>query len=50
MGLIELLVVIILLFWLASFVPAAPYHGASWVHFLLVLVIVLVLLRVLGVV
>ncbi len=50
MGLIELLIILILIFWAFSFFPSAPYHGSGgWIHFLLVLVVLLVVLRFMGV-
>lgn len=53
MGLIELLVIVILIFWVLSLVPMGGpsfASGNSFVHLLLVLVVIVVLLRVLGVV
>ncbi|MBI3522650.1 MAG: hypothetical protein HY071_06050 [Chloroflexi bacterium] len=61
MGLIELIIVILLLLWLFGYfgrgrlyargpaVADAPPWGGSWVHTLLVIVVILVILRLLGV-
>ncbi len=61
MGILELIVVILLLMWLlGSFgrgrvyargpvVSATPWFGGSWIHTLLVIVVILIILRLLGV-
>jgi hypothetical protein len=52
MGLIELLIVLILVFWVVGWAPwgPTPAWSGSWIHVLLVLVVLLILLRVLGVI
>jgi len=62
MGLLELLIVIIALLWLFGYFgrgrwyaagPAVStgtsWYGGSWIHLLLVLIVVLIVLRLLGV-
>ena len=62
MGILELLIVIILLMWLFGYFgrgrwyatgpavsTATPWYGGSWIHTLLVIVVILIILRLLGV-
>jgi TM2 domain-containing membrane protein YozV len=63
MGLIELLIVVILLLWLFGYFGRGRFYGSrggtavssgglasgSWVHTLLVIVVILIVLRLLGV-
>ncbi len=61
MGILELLIVILLLLWLFGYfgrgrlyargpvVSATPWFGGSWIHTLLVIVVILIILRLLGV-
>ena len=62
MGILELIVVILLLMWLLGYFgrgrvyargPAdstvIPWYGGSWIHTLLVIVVILIILRLLGV-
>ena len=58
MGLLELLIVVFLLLWLFGYFGrgrfygsrgCGPMAGGSWVHTLLVVVVILIVLRLLGV-
>lgn len=64
MGLLELLIVVILLLWLFGYFGRGRFYGSrggtvvgnggfladgGWIHFLLVIVVILVILRLLGV-
>ena len=63
MGLLELLIVVILLFWLFGYFGRGRFYGSrggtavgngalasgNWVHTLLVIVVILIVLRLLGV-
>lgn len=61
MGLIELIIVVLLILWLLGYfgrgrfsrgapdLPASPPFGGSWIHFLLIVVLILVILRLLKV-
>ena len=63
MGLLELLIVVVLLFWLFGYFGRGRFYGSrggtvvgngalasgSWVHTLLVIVVILIVLRLIGV-
>jgi TM2 domain-containing membrane protein YozV len=64
MGLLELLIIVILLFWLFGYFGRGRFYGSrggtavsdggliaggSWIHTLLVIVVILIVLRLLGV-
>jgi hypothetical protein len=62
MGILELFIVILLLMWLFGYFgrgrvyargpavsTAVPWYGGSWIHTLLVIVVILIILRLLGV-
>ena len=64
MGLLELLIVVVLLFWLFGYFGRGRFYGSrggtavntggmlaggNWVHTLLVIVVILIVLRLLGV-
>ncbi len=61
MGILELIIVILLLMWLLGYfgrgrvyargpvVSATPWFGGSWIHTLLVIVVILIILRLLGI-
>lgn len=63
MGIIELIIVVLVLLWLFGYFgrgrffatgPAVstgttPWYGGSWIHLLLVVVVILIVLRLLGV-
>ena len=62
MGLIELIIVILVIMWLLGYFgrgrwyatgPAVstgtPWYGGSWIHTLLVIVVILIILRLLGI-
>lgn len=62
MGVIELLIVVLLILWLLGYfgrgrfarggpdLPASPPFGGSWIHFLLIVALILVILRLLKVI
>jgi uncharacterized protein DUF5670 len=62
MGILELIIVILLIMWLFGYFgrgrvyargpvgsTATPWFGGSWIHTLLVIVVILIILRLLGV-
>jgi hypothetical protein len=60
-GIIELLIAVLLILWLLGYfgrgrfsrrapdLPASPPFGGSWIHFLLIVVLILIILRLLRV-
>ncbi len=52
MGIIELLIIVLLLLWLFGYFGRSrlPIASGSWIHTLLVIVVILVILRLLGIV
>ena len=62
MGLIDLIIVVLVVMWLLGYFgrgrvyargpavsTAVPWYGGSWIHTLLVIVVILIILRLLGV-
>ena len=57
MGLLELLIVVFLLLWLFGYFGRGRFYGSrgggmaggSWIHTLLVIVVILIVLRLLGI-
>lgn len=62
MGLIELLIVVLVVLWLLGYfgrgrfarggpdLPANPPFGGSWIHFLIIVALILVILRLLKII
>ena len=62
MGLIELLIVVLVVLWLLGYfgrgrfarsgpeLPATPPFGGSWIHFLIIVALILVILRLLKII
>jgi hypothetical protein len=61
-GLIELLIVVLVILWLLGYfgrgrfarrgpeLPATPPFGGSWIHFLIIVALILVILRLLKII